>query len=254
MNMFDNASRYGVETENASGQRQSKVSTSAGVEFKNRGASYRTQMTDEERAEECSKSDKVKFVSCLANPAKKQSRQDSHMHIDIPCFEVVGYEFELLEDARVPRADFKPGAKTFLDVEPIVWEDRKKGEIIALNIYETGAFVSQRCYGGQISGGGEVVNLIVKTSRKRPEPRPALRREGGRGSIKTVMKFVAEMVTPTDGRKPYPKVKPEYEEKFGNLFIRSSVTRANGSKNVEKHAHKEVAAALRELYAAEETN
>lgn len=254
MSMFDNAGRYGVE-QSTTTQKQSKTSTSAGTEFKNRGAAYRTQMSDEEKSTECSKSDTVEFLRCLANPAKKQSRQDSHMHVDIPCYEVVGYEFKLLEDARVPRADLKPGAKTFLDVElPIVWEDRKAGETIALNIYETGRFVSQTCYGGQISGGGQVVNLIVKTSQKRAEPRPALRREGGRGSIKTVMEFVADMVTPTDGRRPYPVVKSEYAEKFGNLFTQANVTKANGSKNAEKHAHKEVAAALRQLYETSENN
>ncbi len=252
--IFDQESQVFGES-GAGVQHVNHTNTTAGKEFKNKGALLRTQMTDEEKEVEGSKSGDVKFITCLANPAKKQSRQDSHLHTDIPSFEVVGYKFELLGDARVPRIPYKVGAKSFDDVESTVtWEEHKAGEIIQLNIMETGLFISQPCYAGQISGEGIVVNLIIKNSRNRPTPRPALRREGGAGSIKTDMEFVAEMVTQPDVKRPVAVCKEEYKENFGNLFNAAKVTKTKGKLEAEKQAHKDNAAAFNNYFMSTLTN
>ena len=225
------------------------ANTTAGKEFQNKGASLRTQKSEEEKQEEGSRSHEVKFLTCLANPAKKQSRQDSYSHTDIPCYEVVGYKFELLADAKVPRIPYKVGAKEFCDVEQsIEWIDHKKGDIICLNIMETGMFIGQNCYGGQISGDGIVVNLIVKNSQTRPVPRPCLRREGGAGSIKTQMEFVAELVAQPDSRKPLAVCKEEYKDTFGNLFNSAKVKKTQSKLDATQQAHKDNAAAFTDYF------
>lgn len=221
------------------------TSTTAGKEFQNKGRAIRANKTEEEKAKEGVKSSEVKFITCLANPAKKQSRQDSHLKTDIPCYEVVGYKFELLGDARVPHIPYKEGAKSFDDVEKsITWEDHKAGEIIQLNIMETGMFIGQDCYAGQISGEGNVVNLIIKKSKSRKTPRPCLRREGGAGSIKTSMEFVAELVTQPDSKRPVAVCKEEYVDTFGNLFTNTKKKTAKGNLGEDKEAHKDNAAAF----------
>ena len=181
------------------------------------GHQLRAKMSDEEKQLEGSKSDKIAFIGALGDPNKPQTRKQNKK--DIPSNLVVGYALKALEDVDVPRADIKSGFKSFMDVGPMSTEHVKAGETFYLNVFETGALISQTVYGGKFSGEGTVVTLGVKYAQNREEPLPVLNMQG-KGSVKENMILIADMVG-ADAKKNIkgtPKIKEEFASKFSVLY------------------------------------
>lgn len=214
--------------------------------FKNKGALIRQNMSEDQRALECSKSDKVAFVACLANPAKIQQRKVKQEYVK--SYQVVGYKFKALEDMEVPVADFKEGCTDLLDVNNTgATRPVKAGEEFDLNIVETTMLISQVLYGGFFSGEGRVVYIMATSSQTRKNPTPCLKLQDG--SIKENMIMIAEMVGQTNGHGGRAEIKPEYA-KFAELFKKRATRRTGGSsaKTATGEATRNTAAAFRELF------
>ena len=190
------------------------------------GHALRSKMTPEEKQLEGSKSDKVAFVAALGDPNKPQYRKEEKK--DIPSYVVVGYAFKALEDMEIPRANLKRKFANFMDVEPMDTETVKAGETFYLNVFETGALISQTPYAGTFSGEGTAVTLSLKHSQNRTEPLPVLNKQG-KGSIKENMILIADMVgaDPANKVKGKPQIKPEFASKFSVLYEKRD---ANGKR------------------------
>lgn len=224
----------------------SDVKTKQGQEFKAIGASLRTNMTEEEKVKEGSKRDKVAFVCCLADPNRKQSRTSKSY--SVKSYNVVGYKFKLLEDTLVPHAPLKEDLKTPLDTEEITLVPHKAGEIVALNLVETGAFISREEYAGQFTGEGKGVYVLAKYAKTRGNvPLPALRYIGS-GSVKENLEFIADMIGATATKKGTPKIKPEYEDIFGVLYKKKKAGKPAAEEKPSGEATANIAAAFRDYY------
>lgn len=224
------------------------ANANAGAKFRDTGASLRENLSDDQKAAEGSKSDKVEFIAVLMNPAKKSSRVENKK--SIPSHPVVGYKLRLLEDAMVPYAPLKSNNE--LDVENITYVQRKAGEVISLNIIETGAFISMVEYGGRFCGNGKAVVIGAAFSKERQgEPRPVLNLEENIGSIKTSMELIADMKT-VEGGGSVAVVKDEFKDTFGKLFVKKSVgakPNRGGQPKTAGESYKNLAAAFRDMYA-----
>lgn len=193
------------------------------------GQSIRAKMSEEEKALEGSKSDKVVFVAALGDPNKPQARREGKE--DKPSFVVVGYAFKAKEDMTVPKANLNSNFKSFMDVGEITEVPVKAGETFYLNVFETGALISRPEYAGKFTGDGVSVQFTVKFSNNREEPLPVLNKSG-KGSIKENMILVADMVGATGDSKGTPQVKAEFAEKFGVLYEkRAAVRRSSAAGN-----------------------
>lgn len=213
--------------------------------FAEKGSALRSTMAEDQKAVEGSKSDKVAFVCCLINPAKRQNRVANKE--SILAYQNVGYKFKALEDMQVPVAPLKEKFASDVDVENVTFKPVKKGEIFALNICETGILITQLPYAGSFTGEGQTVTVTVRHANNRPDPLPVLRKVGS--SIKEVVEEVATKAT-VDGKDVYT-VKDEYAEKFGVYFRKDSARKksADASKKSGER-QKDVAAAFRDFYAA----
>ena len=225
-----------------------KDGPTASEAFKNEGSRIRETMTEDQKAVEGSKSDKVVFLCALGDPNRKQNRvQGKQMH---DSYTVVGYKFRVLEDCMVPKAPLKPDWKTYVDVENITEEPVKAGTEIALNIVETGAFISKIEYAGKFTGEGVEVGLTVKHSKDRPEPLPVLKKLSETGSIKENMELIADMVGADGNNKGTPKIKDEYAEKFAVLYRKKKAGgKGVGAGKKASESNQDIAAAFRAFYA-----
>ena len=215
--------------------------------FKQTGAAQRAQMTEDQKAMEGSKSDKVAFVCALGDPNKKQARVEGGN--SLPSYVVVGYKFKVLEDMMVPLAPIKADWKSPLDVENISERPVKAGEIVSLNIVETAAFISKLEFAGKFTGEGTGVTLSAKVSSERPEPLPILNKIGT-GSVKENMELIADMVGATADSKGTPKIKDEYADIFGVLYSKRSLgKKSTGAGKKAGEGQADIAAAFRALYA-----
>lgn len=207
------------------------------------GHALREKMTDEEKQLEGSKSDKVAFVAALGDPNKPSIRKEKKQ--DLPSHKVVGYAFKALEDMDVPRADLKSNFQSFMDVGEMTTEHVKAGETFYLNIFETGALISESVYAGSFSGEGTTVTLGVKHSQNRKEPLPVLNKQGA-GSIKEGMILVADMIGASETSKGTPKVKPEFASKFGVLYEKrvSGKSGSSSSRGAQGESIKDIAKAF----------
>lgn len=218
----------------------------ATAQFKASGQAARAGMSDDQKAIEGSKSDKVAFVCALGDPNKKQTRVEGGQAKD--SYTVVGYKFQALEDCTVPVAPLKKGFKHLADVGEFSEKQVKAGETIVCNLVEAGAFISKIEYAGKFTGNGEPVGLSAKCSASREVPLPILRRLTSSGSIKDNMELIADMVGADGTNKGTPQIKPEYAETFGVLYEkRGKVTKpGKGAKAAE--ATEDIAAAFRAFY------
>lgn len=209
--------------------------------FRAEGHAIRDAKSEEEKALEGSKSDKVAFIGCLGDPAVGQFRKATGENI--PSIKVVGYKFKALEDMQVPVAKLKVGFKNFLDTEEVTFRQVKEGEEFDLNALETGYLAGQNEYAGTFSGEGKVVVLSVKFSKDRPEPLPILKTKD-KGSVKENMYEIADNVG--DETKKIWKVKDEYAEKFDVLYMKRSTGKPGSSnKNTKtKESTADIAAAF----------
>lgn len=216
--------------------------------FKQQGASLRAQMSEDEKALEGSKSDKVAFVCALGDPNRKQARVENKA--TIPSYVVVGYKFKVLEDMTVPFAPIRQDMKTVLDVEPATERQVKAGDVVALNIVETAMFISRMEFAGKFTGEGTSVFLSAKTSQDRPEPLPILNKTGN-GSIKDNMELIADMIGADANTKGTPQIKEEYKESFGAIYAKKSLTKKSaGSAKKAGEGQADIAAAFRNYYAS----
>lgn len=216
--------------------------------FKQQGAALRAQMTDDQKALEGSKSEKVAFVCALGDPNKKQARVEAKQSID--SYAVVGYKFKALEDMTVPFAPLKADWKSIIDVEAPTERQVKAGEVFALNLVETAQLISRIEYAGKFSGEDNVVVLSAKSSKDRTEPLPVLTKQGA-GSIKVGMELIAEMQGAGEGVKGTPVIKDEFKDTLGNLYAKKRIVK--GSKSANRKAGEgqaDIAAAFRNLYAS----
>ena len=224
----------------------SDVKPKQGAEFKAVGASLRDAMTEEEKLKEGCKRDKVAFVCCLADPNRKQSRMSKSYSVKSYC--IVGYKFKLLEDMLVPHAPLKEKPQSLLDTEEITLVPHKEGDIVALNLVETGAFISREEFAGQFTGEGKGVYVLAKYAKTRGNvPLPALRYIGS-GSVKENLEFIAEMVGATDTKKGTPVIKDEYKDIFGVLYKKKKVDNRPEDEKPSGEAAANVAAAFRNFY------
>lgn len=216
--------------------------------FKQKGQSIRAQMTEDQKAAEGSKSDKIAFVCALGDPARKQARVENKT--SVPSYVVVGYKFRALEDVMVPKAPLKQGMKNILDVEEATERPVKAGEEFHMNIVETAMLISRVEYAGRFSGEGTQVALSVKTSTDREEPLPILNKIGA-GSIKENMELIADMVggDGTEKNRGTAQVKDEYAETFGALYNRSRLAKKSaGAAKKAGEGQADIAAAFRAYY------
>lgn len=216
--------------------------------FKAKGAALRAQMSDDQKAVEGSKSDKVAFVCALGDPSRKQARVENKT--SVPSYVVVGYKFRALEDMTVPKAPLKQGMRTILDVEEPTERQVAAGEEFHMNIVETAMLISRVEYAGRFSGEGTQVALSVKTSNDREEPLPILNKVGA-GSIKENMELIADMVggDGTDKNRGTAQVKAEYAETFGALYTRRSLQKKSaGAAKKAGEGQADIAAAFRAYY------
>lgn len=225
-----------------------KKNTSPKTEaFRNQGAAIRAAMSDDEKALEGSKSDKVEFVACLANPAKKQSRKSKGEYKD--SFQVVGYIVKPLEDMEVPVAHIKADAKNPLDVDAPTMRTVKAGEELKLNVMETAMFISKPEFAGSFTGGGKHVFLSVVFSENKETPTPCLKRAGSEGSIKTNMIMVAEKVGAGSDGTGGTWQTIEGCDQFNVLFKKKSMTRKGaGVRKEDGEVQKNTAAAFRQMF------
>lgn len=225
-----------------------KTGASKNDQFKATGAAARAQMSEDQKAIEGTKSDKVAFICALGDPNKKQSRKEGKENKDSNV--VVGYKFKILEDMEVPNAPLKADWKTLIDVEPATMVPVKAGQIVSLNLVETGMFICRTEFAGKFTGEGTEVNISAKHSQNRQEPLPALRNGASSGSIKANMELIADMVGASDTNKGTPKIKDEFAEKFSMLYTKKSAGKKNaGGSRKEGESTKDIAAAFRALYA-----
>jgi len=229
---------------------KAKDADSKAQQFKATGASIRQQESAanaDYAAIEGSKQDKVAFVCALGDPNRKQGRVEGGN--TVPSYVVVGYKFKLLEDMTVPKAPIKTGFKSLVDVESMTEVPHKAGDIVALNLAETGAFLSKVELAGKINGEGDEVALTVKMSAEREEPLPVLKKTSA-GSIKANMELIADMVGETADQKGKPQIKPEYADTFGVLYVKKSVAKGeSGAAKKAGESSADIAAAFRKHYA-----
>lgn len=218
-------------------------------EFRLKGQALRAQMTDDQKAIEGSKSDKVAFICALGDPTRKQDRVEKNENIT--SYVVVGYKFKVLEDMDVPVSPLKPDWKFMTDTGAISMRHVKAGEVVSLNLIETAAFISRPEFAGKFTGEGDEVILSAKNSASRPEPLPILKKGANGGSIKANMEFVAEIVGAENGGKGTAKVKDEYVDIFSVLYTKKSAGRKTATTAKKAgEASADIAAAFRNLYAS----
>lgn len=219
-----------------------KEKSAAFEDFKAQGIAAREQYTDEQKAVECSKSDKVQFVIALGHPGRPQKRVQNGKSLE--SYQVVGYVFKALEDVTVPVAKPVEGGKSLMDCEMVGEKQVKAGETFMLTLYETGHFISRIEYGGHFTGGGDEVILHATISATHQgRPLTVLKRPSA--PIKDKMELIADRIPGADGKNTY-KCKPEYEEKFGYMFLKKKATRTLGAKKDSEGSFKALAAAFRQ--------
>ena len=218
-----------------------------GIAFRKQGEAARAGMSEDEKAREGEKRDKVSFICALGNPAKKQMRVQDKENID--SFEVVGYKFNLAEPMMVPNAPLKEKFKDLTDCEPATEVQAPAGEVF-LNIVETGIFISRLEFAGQFTGGDKPVSLQAKVSGNREHPMPVLHLNNSAGSIKVGMELVGQVASTDDkGKATSYKAFPQYEEKFGKLFMKRRVQKGATPDKKKGETTADIAAAFRQLYA-----
>ena len=217
------------QTEGAKAKKGSNPQAEA---FKLEGKRIRDGYDAQTKAILGSKRDKVEFVAAIANPLKKQTRVEKNAPID--SFQIVGYQFRVLEDMDYSFAPLKPEHNGLLDVEKPITKVAKAGEIISLNIAETALFLAKPELDGKTTGGQKPVVIILKFSKFQSgsdsgRPLPALKLDQQQGSVKEVLVDVADKITDANG-KVIGKVKPEFEPNFGNLYSVKKRGKIGGGK------------------------
>lgn len=230
-------------------QAKAKAGGDAKIEaLKAKGAKIRQEMSEDQRAVEGSKSDKVEFLFPLGNPAKKQNRLENN--VNIPSYEVVGCKIKVLEDMVVPVAPLKADWKELVDVEDYTEKPVHAGEEVSLTLAEAAIMLSQPEFSGRWTGGPVGVFLGAKSAKNRGAVLPTLNRIG-KGSVKENMELVGEMVGGDGTAKGGARcqLKAEYAEQFAPLFAKKTMSKT-GAGTVKKTGENQanLAAAMRTMW------
>lgn len=208
-------------------------------DFKASGAAARENYSDEEKALEGSKSDKVQYVIALANPARAVKRVEKGENK--ASYMVVGYRFKALEDMMVPSAPMLSKTNP-MECGDVTEVPVKKGQEFDLTLFEMGVMISKIEFGGIFNGGGdEVVMHVTMSAQRNNEPLTVLKRRSA--PIKDNITLIAD-VTEKNGKKSY-EVKPEFAEKFGILFTKRKSKAGSASSAVAGESPKDLSAAFR---------
>ena len=233
----------------AAPQAKMKAGGDAKIEaLKAQGAKIRMEMSEDQKAIEGSKSDKVEFLHALGNPAKKQNRQEDN--VNIPSFEVVGCVIKVLEDMVVPVAPLKPDWHDLVDTEDYTEKAVHAGEEVSLTLAEAAIMLSQPEFSGRWTGGAIGVFLGAKGAKNRRVVLPTLNRIG-KGSVKENMELIGDMVggdgTLKGGAKPV--LKERFKEQFAPLYAKKTMSKT-GTGTVKKQGENQanLAAAMRTLW------
>ena len=223
-----------------------KAKNGAQAAFRAKGAALRAKFTEDEKAMEGTKQDKVAFVSTLGNPARRQDRVEDKK--SIPSYEVCGYRFKALEDMEVPVIPLKSSNYTDVDYTKATTKAVKAGEIFDLNIMETASLITRVEYAGTFSGENTPVQLSAKSSKVRDIPLPILTLASAKGSIKSTMILIADITEDKETGRVKAIVKEEFAEKFGIWFVKKSATRTASTNRTAGEAPKDLAAAFRSFF------
>lgn len=206
------------------------------------GAAIRENMSEDERAVEGSKSDKLEFVCSLGNPARSNKRKEGGENK--PSHEVVGYKFIIHEDMQIPVSPLKETPAGPTDTGSISLTDGKAGETVVLNLIEAAALLSRAEFAGRATGGTRGVFLGATVQENTTSnPKPQIKWIGGNGSTKETMELIGD-VTETG-----VVLKPGYE-KFAPLFTKKKMSRKSAGAGAKKNdSVANLAAAFRNLYA-----
>lgn len=216
--------------------------------FRKTGVAERAKMSEDQKAVEGSKSDKVEFICALGDPNRKQNRTEANTSKE--SYYVVGYKFKVLEDMTVPQANIKEDWKALTDTDPISEVSVKAGTVVSLNLIETADLISRVEFAGRFTGGSTPVQLTAKVSQDRTDPLPVLKKVGT-GSIKENMELIADMIGGDGENKGKPQIKAEFADKFSVLYRKKeSLRKSTGAGAVSGEAQKNLAAAFRHLYAS----
>jgi hypothetical protein len=219
--------------------------------FVNDGSTQRNSMTEEQKAQEGSKSGAVSFVAALGNPLRSGTRkQDGEDH---PTLLVIGYSFQVNEPITIARIPLAESPKNVIDVDntKFATEQVQAGTTINLNLVETGWLISRIEFAGSFTGGAKPVILSSKHSDANPDPLPILQLAARKGSIKENIIPVADVQKKADGRgfSGYT-MKPGYEAFEPLLKRKKPVRPGSAGKGGAKAGEtaKNIAAAFRSLY------
>lgn len=216
--------------------------------LKTQGQALRAQMTEDQKAAEGSKRDKVAFVAAIGDPTHPQSRTENKQ--SKAGVLIVGYRLKALEDMTVPVCPLKPDCKDPLDCAGISSITVKAGDTFDVNLAEMTLLISQPEYAGKFSGEGQEVYISSSSTQDAAKVRPIFRLVE-EGSIKTNTIMIADIV----GKETDPKgkgqavIKPEFADKFGAWIRKKSAKKSAGSatqKGGESAAN--LAAAFGNLY------
>lgn len=219
------------------------------LELQSKGRVERGNLTEDQRATEGSKSDKVVFINALSDPMRSQTSTVNGVTVNSNT--VVGYKFKALEDMTIPLAPIKKERSEYDETEPETTRQVKAGEVFSLNIRETGLLISRHEYAGSFCGeGGKEVVLSASAKKVNGggvKYSVVLKLAQSKGSIKEGMEHIADVVGSDGTNKGTATVKPEFQLNFGNFYTKKSISRGTATVKQAGEGHKDLAAAFRKL-------
>jgi|HigsolmetaAR203D_1030402.scaffolds.fasta_scaffold00025_81 hypothetical protein len=180
-----------------------------------------------------SKSHTLIFLECLGMGSKRSSRRVAEDQ-NVDCATPVAARFRTTEDIMVPQIPITKDRFTGINPETdITWVPKKAGEEFILSYYEIMYLLIKDEYGGYCSDGENPkgvrftprLNAYVANQALLPTPTLTLEK----GAIKASITNIDEEVEPGKW-----VCKPEYEEKFGDLFKKKAPRRASAEPKGKK--------------------
>lgn len=195
-----------------------------------KGSAIIAGMTEEQRANLCSKSGTLHFVNLVGLQSKKADRAVAGGQ-SVDSFQPVGVTLVSDEAISIPQIDITKDKTTGIDTATdVTYKNVQAGEEFVLSYYEFMWLIVREEYGGccEKDGDEKGLYLAVKTpayaSGKAKLPTPTICAKSGTKSPKEGM--IAIDVQGADGKW---EIKEEYAEKFGALLRKRSPKRSGGS-------------------------
>lgn len=224
-----------------------KAKNKASEKFEAQGKAIVSGMSAEEQAALGAKSDTLIFLDVLGMGSKQSSRRVADDR-NVSCSTPIAAKFRTTEDILIPQIPITKDKKTGINPETdITWVEVKAGEEFILSYYEAMFLMIKDEYGGYASDGENpravrfTPRLNAYVANEAFLPTPTLTQE--KGAIKANIVDIDEEV---DG---VWNCKPEYVEKFGELFKKKAPKRDSegGSKSKKLTTTTYIAKALNNL-------